>query len=440
MSIEWVTVLMLSLFFTLLILGVPMAFMIYGIAIIISLILYDPNILMLGMVRTFSVMNNYIFVAAPMFIFMGCLLQESGCIEQLFDTLYLWFGPVRGGLAIATVICCTIMAAMTGIMGSTVVLMGLVALPQMLKRGYNKTIALGSIMAGGSLGVLIPPSVTFVVYGAMLNVSVTDLFAGGMMPGLLLSGLFVAYIVTISLINPRLCPAMSEEERTVPLRQKIVRAKYIVLPGLLILLVLGSIYLGIATPTEAAGVGCAGTVAIAAIHRRFSWKMVKNSALTTMKSTGMIIWIIFAAFYLVGIYSKAGGADYIEKTMLGLGLSGWGIVIVTQLVIIILGMFIDWIGILLLVMPFAHAMAVKMGFDPVWFGVLFVMNTQIAYLSPPFASAIFFLKGVAPKDVTMADMYRSVWPFMGLQVLGMIIVMIFPQIALWLPHLLYGSQ
>ena len=438
MSIEWLSLILVACFALFLITGLPLAFVTGSSAVILTLIMWDPDSLLLVVIRVWNLMMSYAFVAVPMFIFMAIMLERSGVIDELFNAVHLWTGPIRGGLAVATVFACTIMAAMTGIIGAAVVTMGLIALPAMRKRGYNKSLALGTICAGGSLGTLIPPSVPFIVYGLAAEASVGQLFMAGVFPGFLLASLFIAYIGLRTLVNPALCPALPKEERTVPLLVKFSRSKGLILPGILVVAVLGSIYAGIATPSEAAGVGAAGAILCAVIHRKFSWENFKYSSYQTANITAMMAWLFFGASALVGVYTLAGGSEFIEDLLMVVPGGRWGVIIVMQLIFILLGMVLDWLGILLITTPIFVPIVVELGFDKVWFGVLFVMNMQVSYLSPPFGPAMFYLKGVAPPDVTMDDIIRSVWPFMGLQIVGLATVMAFPQIAMWLPGKMIG--
>lgn len=413
-------------------LGIPLTFATGGLATIFVIYLWGPPGFMLVILRVWHMMGSFVLIAVPMFTFMAFMLDRSGIAADLYEALYQWTGRVRGGLAIATVAACSILAAMVGIMGAGVVAMGLIALPAMLKRGYNKNMALGSIMAGGSLGQLIPPSITFILYALVAGVSVGDLFLGGVGPGLLLAAFYMLYIWIRSYLQPGLAPALSKEEM-LPLRDKLILTKHLIAPAILIVTVLGSIFAGIATPSEAAGVGALGALICAAVRRRLTWKVLKEVGFDTTKITCMIMWLIFGAYSMVGVYILAGGGDFVEGIIVGIGLGPWGILIVMQIMFIIMGMFIDWIGILMLTMPIFIPIITELGFDPLWFGILFNINTQISFLSPPFGLAAFYMKGVSPPEITMGDVYRSVWPFIIIQMIVLALVMIFPEIGVWLP-------
>lgn len=423
----------------LLITGLPFAFVTGAIACVAALVLWGPDSLTVIVSRVLGMMRGYVFVAAPMFILMAQVLRKSGVVEDLFTAVYVWLGPVRGGLAVATIAAATIMAAMTGIIGAAVVTLGLIALPEMLKRGYNKSIACGSVMAGGGLGTLIPPSIVFIMYGATAGVSVGKLFVAGVMPGLLLSAGYILYVLMRALINPKVAPSLPKEERRIPFKRKIALGKGLILPGILIILVLGSIYGGLATPTEAAGAGAAGAFFCAAVHRRLNWSLVKDALLDTVEITCMMLWLAFGALGLVSVYALAGGTQFVTDLIYELPLGPLGIVIVMMLILIVLGTMLDWLGILFLTMPLFVPIIVELGFDPIWFGVLFVMNIQMAYLTPPFGQGMFYLKGVAPPSISMADVIRSIWAFLGIQLIALTIVLFNPQIALWLPGKMLGE-
>lgn len=433
MSIETVTLLIITSFLILLLMGLPLAFITGSVAAIFSLILFGPHVFTLIVTRIFTLMCNYVLVAVPMFVFMACILEEAGVAEDLFNAVHVWAGPLRGGMAVGTIVACTIMAAMVGIIGAEVVTFGLIALPAMLRRGYKKSIALGSICAGGSVATLIPPSVVFIVYALTAGVSVGKLFIAGIFPGLLLSGLYISYILIRSFLQPDLAPAAPPEERAMPLRQKLRLLKGLILPAFLTVAVLGSIYAGIATPSEAAGVGCVGAMISAAVNRRFSRRMIKDALFQTMKTTCMLMWLFFGANAIIAVYTLAGGSQFVKNSIMGLPFGPYGIVIFMQVILIILGMFIDWIGIVLLTMPLFVPIITHLGFDPIWFGVVFCMNMQISYISPPFGPAVFYLKGVAPPDISVGEIFKSTIPFLFLQLIGLALVVAFPQIALWLP-------
>lgn len=413
--------------------GLPIAFVTGTIACIVALIVWGPSSLEVVLNIVTGFMKNYIFIAGPMFILMAGFLERSGVVEKLFDGVRVWFGPIGGGLAIATIVAGTIMAATTGIIGGVVVTLTLTALPIMLRHGYNKSIALGSIMAGADLGTLIPPSIVFIVYGFVSGSSVGQLFIGGIIPGLMLSFFYCVYILARCLINPSLGPPLSKEERQLPLRQKFILLKGLVLPGLLIVFVLGSIYGGLATPTEAGAVGSLGALLTAVVHRKFNWKLLRDSVYITVEATSMMAWIAFGSLSFAAVYGLAGGTEFIKKLMVALPVSPLAIIFFMQLILFFLGFMLDWLGILFLTIPLFAPVVSALGFDLVWFGVLFVINIQMAYLTPPFAQSVFYVKGVAPPEITIADLYKSVWAFVAIIFVTLLLTMFFPQIALWLP-------
>jgi tripartite ATP-independent transporter DctM subunit len=437
MSIEFAAVIMFVSLVALLLSGIPLAFALGGLSMILSYTMWGPDSMLLVAVQTWSVMTSYFLVAIPLYIFMANMLQRSGIIEDLFGVMQIWFGPLRGGLAIGTIVICTIMAAMTGVVGAAVATMGILALPSMLNRKYDKHIALGSICAGGTLGILIPPSVITIVYSVTAGVSIGKMFMGGVIPGLLLATLFILYIGVRCWLQPELGPAPPKEERLLlSWRDKFIALKTVILPILLIMGVLGSIYSGVATPTEAAGVGCLGAILSAAIYRRLTWQNLKESVFSTASTTAMILWITIGARCFISVFSAIGGDELVRNFVTGLDLNRWVILIIIQLVLVVLGLFLDEIGIILLCVPIFAPIIKVLGFDPIWFGILFLVNAQMAYITPPFGYTLFYLKGVAPPSITMGDIYRSIWPFVLLQVVGMALCMIFPQIILWLPNMI----
>lgn len=437
MSIELTALIMFASLVVLLLTGLPLVFVLGGLAMVFSYFLWGPNSMLLVTLQGWRVMTTYSFVAIPLYIFMAVILQRSGVIEDLFTVMRMWFGPLRGGLAIGTVVICTLMAAMTGIVGAAVATMGILALPAMLNRKYDKRIALGCICAGGTLGILIPPSVITVVYAVTAGVSIGRMFMGGVGPGLLLSSLFITYIAIRCWLQPELGPAPPKEERQkYSFMHKLIALRAIILPIMLIIGVLGSIYAGIASPTEAAGVGCVGAIISATIYRRLTWVNIKESVYSTAKTTAMILWITIGARCFISVFSAVGGDELVMNFVSDLAVNRWIVLILIQLMLIFLGLFLDEIGIILLCVPIFLPIIKALGFDPVWFGILFLVNAQMDYITPPFGYTLFYLKGVAPEGVTMGDIYRSIIPFVLLQAFGLALCMIFPQIVLWLPSIM----
>jgi len=432
-----ITLLLVITLLVLLATGAPIAFCVGGTALIFAMFLWGANSLMIVATQTFGVMQNIILVAVPLFVLMASFLRSSDIADDLYGLMYNIFGRLNGGLAIATVLVCMLFAAMSGISGAATVTMGIVALPAMLKRGYDKSIALGCIGAGGALGVLIPPSVTMIILGVILEVSVGQLFAGGVFPGILLGLLFIIYIVIRSYIQPELAPPLPPEER-VGFKAIVPQFKALVLPILLVFAVLGSIFTGMATPTEAAAVGAFGAMMCVALKRKLTIAFIWNSATETMKVTVIVMWIAVGAIWLSSIYAAIGGPVFINQALQSLGVNRWFVLIGMQLILILLGMVLDPLGIMFLTVPIFAPIITQLGFDSLWFGILFIVNLEMSYLTPPFGYNLFYLKGVAPKGVTMGDIYRSVGPFVLLQLLGLIICMAFPPIVTALPNIIFG--
>lgn len=450
-DIFWLTILMFGSLAILLSLGLPLAFVTGGLACVFLFIFGDAKALNIIPSRLYPLMTDYQLTAIPMFIFMASVLERAGVIEELFDMVYKILGGLRGGLASATVIASTLLAAMCGVIGATEVTMGLIALPAMMRRKYHSTIACGSILAGGTLGILIPPSILAILFAVVAQQSVGELFIGAVLPGLLLSAMYIAYISVRCYINPALGPALELDERVSGI-EKLMLLKNLAAPIALVAIVLGIIFTGVATPVEAAGVGSFGSMLVAAMHRRLTLLNVYKAAISTMKVTGMVLWIIFGATLFVGFYIFNDGQAFINQSILSLGLSPYGILILMMLILIVLGMFLDWVGILLLAVPIFIPLVSVLSFDgvfglpgvapedlPLWFGVIYMVNMQMSFLSPPFGYALFYLKSVAPPEITMAQIYRSSLPFLGLQMLGLAICIIFPEIILWLPRQVYGD-
>ncbi|GAB4255680.1 MAG: TRAP transporter large permease subunit [Deferrisomatales bacterium] len=429
---------MFGSFFTLLFLGVPLAWTTAGLGLLFTFALWGSGSLSLVIYRIWDVMGSFSLVAIPLFVFMGNVLHHSGVARDLFHAIHVWTGRIRGGVAAATIVVCTILAAMIGTVGADVTITGLIALPFMLQRGYDRKMAMGAIAAGGALGVLIPPSIMFIVYGVTVGESIGKLFMGGVGPGLLFGFLYVAYILVKCHLNPEAGPEAPVEERDLPLAHKLKLLKSVFLPLALIAAVIGSIFGGIATPSEAAGVGALGALLCGLLRKELTWQALRESLFSTMLTVGVIMWIVFGSMTFIATYSLAGGPDFVTELLTALPLGRWGILILIQLILVGLGMVLDVIGITVLVAPMVVPVIKALGFDPLWFGVLFNLNLQIAYLSPPFGYSMFYLKAVAPPDVTMTELYRSVWPFLGLQVVGMGLCMIFPGIITFLPNLMFG--
>ncbi len=451
-DILWLTVLMFGSLLILLMAGLPLAFVTGGLACVFLFVFGDADMLNILPSRIFPLMTDYQLSAIPMFILMASILERAGIIEELYDMVYKILGGLNGGLGISTIIASTILAAMCGVIGATEVTMGMIALPAMLRRKYHPTIACGSILAGGTLGILIPPSILAILFAVIAQQSVGELFIGAVVPGLLLSGMYILYISALTNWKPELGPPLPEDER-VSTREKIRLLSKMFAPLVLVSVVLGIIFAGIATPVEAAGVGTFGALVVAAMHRRLTLENIRSAALTTLRVTGMVLWIIFGATLFVGFYVVNGGQEFVNNSIASTGLGPYGILTLMMVILVILGMFLDWVGILLLAVPIFIPLLKTMSFDGVfglpgvapdemalWFGVVYMVNMQMSFISPPFGYALFYLKSVAPPEVTMGQIYRSSLPFLCLQALGLAICIIFPDVVLWLPRQVYGGN
>jgi len=435
MSLAAITALLFGTLVLFLFSGLPIAFALGGVAMVFTLLLWGPNALYVIASSAFGTMNNFLLEAVPLFIFMGYVLQTSGIADDLYTMMHRWMGSLRGGLAMGTVVICTVFAAMAGISGAATVTMGVVALPAMLSRGYNKSVALGCIAAGGALGILIPPSLIMILYGSLTGVSVGRLFIGGVFPGLLLSGLFIIYIGVRCVLQKEAGPPLPPEDR-VGWGIKLVSLRAVILPMLIIVMVLGTIYMGVATPTEAAGMGAFGSLIAAAVYRKLSWQNLTTALQGSLRISAMCLWIVIGAFCFCSIYSASGGSKFVTEVLAGLPVNRYIVLIGMQVILLFLGMFLDPIGIIMIATPVFLPVIEALGFNPLWFGILFTMNLEMAYLTPPLGFNLFYLKGVAPPEVTMGDIYRSIAPFVVLQAIGLALVIIFPQIALWLPSMM----
>lgn len=450
MHISDLTWLMFGTLFVALMMGLPLAFVTGGLGVVFIYLVGDQTMLNIIPSRIFPMMTNSDLAAIPLFIFMASMLERAGLIEEMFDVVYKWMGGLNGGLAAATILASTILAAMVGVIGAAVVTMGIIALPAMLKRGYNHEIALGSIMAGGTLGILIPPSILAILYAVVAQQSVGELYLGSILPGLMLSSMYVFYVLFRSWRDPSLGPAIPEEER-LSLLDKILLLRQLIAPLLLVFTVLGLLFGGIATPVEAAGIGSFGAIIVAMMHKRFSLQGLQDASVSTAKASAMVLWIIFGASIFVGFYILQGGQTFITEAILSTGLSSYGILFLMMVMLVVLGMFLDWVGILLLAVPIFVPIIKSLTFDglfglpPVpgdkvvlWFGVLYLVNMQMSFISPPFGYALFYLRGVCPPEISMATIFRSALIFLGLQTVGLILCILLPGIVTWLPSLVYG--
>lgn len=439
MSLELITILMFACMLVLLVTGLPIVFCLGSIALVFAYFLWGPASMGIVTKTMMGLVTNFTLIACPLFVFMAYMIQYSGTGEGLYDAMHKWFGPFNGGLAVGTVIACTLIAAMSGLSATGTLAMGVIALPAMLKRGYDKGIAIGSIVAGGALGVLIPPSLPMIVYGFFSGVSIGRMFLGGILPGLLLSFLFIGYIVAKSAWKPGLCPAIPREMRA-SWRDKMISLKMVIIPILIVIGVLGSIFAGIATPTEAAAVGAFLSIISAVIYRQFTWKNLKQTSYDTMRISSMIMWIMVAGATFSSIYTGLGASTFIADTIESLEANRWFILIGMHITIFLLGMVLDPNGITIITVPIYAPIVESLGFDPLWFGVTYIVNLEMSYLTPPFGWNLFYIKSVAPEGITLTDIYRSVPPFVALQVIGLVIILIFPDVVTVLPNLAFKGS
>jgi tripartite ATP-independent transporter DctM subunit len=435
-SIEWISIVIVVAMVGLMAMGLPLAWSIGATAVGLVLLKFDPSVMFMLVSRVFDMSMNYTLMSVPLFVLMAGLLQRAGIADQLFRAVNVWAGGLRGGIAIGTIIANAIMASMVGIIGAEIVTFGLIALPEMLNKKYDYKLALGSVAAGGGLATLIPPSVVFIVYGMTAGVSVGELFLAGVLPGLMLGAMFIAYVVWRCWRHPEAAPLVAEELRDMPVRQKLATLKELILPLLITAGVLGSIYTGVATPSEAAGVGVILALVSAAFNRKLNWLMVRDSLYETLRISCMLSWLFFGAQTIIGAYTLAGGTTFVTNAIKALDLGPWGTVILMNLIWAFLGCFLDWIGILFLTVPIFLPLILEWGFDPVWFGVVYCMNMHLSYLTPPFAPSAFYLKSITPPEVTMTQIYKATMPYLWWTVVANIVTVAWPGLSLWLPRLM----
>lgn len=434
-----ILILTLLLFVTTLVVfasGMPVGFGLGAVAMLIGLFTWGPQCFNLIPTTAINAVSGFLLLAIPLFLFMGQLLHRSGLGEAMFHAMHVLAGRLRGGLAIGVIIVCSIMGAMVGIIGAGIMTAGTVALRPMLKRGYNKHLALGSIMAGGGLGILIPPSIPMILFASVTKTSIGKMFAGGIIPGLIMSGFFIIYISLRCLLQPEMGPPLPKEQ-VAGFKPKLIAAKDAMLAFALIFLVLGSILFGVATPTEAAAIGSVGAALIAVVYRRFNWLVLKEASIGATKLTAMVVWIFIGATIFSDFHMMMGASKLLQGMTSELGFGPWGVMILMQLSMLVMGCIMDeWI-IVLICAPLYTPIAVSLGFDPIWFGIIMILNMEIAIQTPPYGFALFFLKGIAPKDCTMMDIYKSIGPFLVIKIIVLVICMAFPNLALWLPRLIF---
>ena len=425
----------------LLMVGFPVTFTLMGTALAFGLIGFGWDFFNLLPLRIWGVMTNVTLLAVPLFVFMGVMLERSGLAEELLDTMGLAFGRLRGGLAISVVVVGALLGASTGIVGATVVTMGLLAVPTMLKRGYQKELATGTVSASGTLGQIIPPSIVLVLIGDIVGVPVGDLFMGAVLPGFVLVGLYILYILIVSFLNPQWAPPIPKEELAALtpaiLMKKFTRALFP--PLFLMVAVLGSIFAGVASPTEAAGVGAVGATLLTIANKKFSLKILQEVMHSTMQLTCMVFIILVGAASF-GLVFRGMGGDHLVREFLG-GISHnhgqWAVLAIVMGIIFVIGFFLDFIEITFIHVPVLAPIMIEFGFDPAWFCILIAVNLQTSFMTPPFGFSLFYLKAVTPPEIRTGDIYRGIIPFVFFQLIGLLIVVFFPQLVTWLPSVVF---
>lgn len=435
MSTGLITLVLLLALVGLLLTGLPVAFCLIGLSVAGYLVFVGPSALFTIIPNTFANITNEIFVAIPLFIFMATILQFSGLATALYDMMYKWFAGLRGGLGMGTIVICALIAAMSGIGATGTITMGLLAYPEMRQRGYDKSMAIGPITFGGALGPLIPPSVLMILVGGFGALSIGKLFIAGVFPGLIMVLLGIVYIGIRCLLNPDLAPSLPLAERA-SWTQKFISLRGSILPVLLILLVLGGIYTGAFTPSEAAGIGAFGALICAAIYGKLNLQNLKEATLTTLRVNAMVLWIIIGGAAFSSLLGLVGVKHFVAHTLIGLPIGPIGVVIIMMTIVFIMGMLIEPAAITLITIPIFMPIIRELGFDPLWFGVLFTINCLIGYITPPFGVNMFYFKGLGHPDVTMMDIYRSSLPYVVIMIIGLILCIIFPEIIVWLPNMM----
>jgi tripartite ATP-independent transporter DctM subunit len=423
--------------FPLLIAGVPIAFSLAAVAIVFSYSLWGVGALNVLVSTSWGTMNNFVIIAVPLFIFMAYILQKTDVVGDLYDAFFKWSGPLRGGLAIATILVGAILGAVSGVVAAGVIGLGLIGLPQMLRHGYNRRMALGSVLGGGTLGQLIPPSTNMILYGAVTGVSIGGLFAGGISAGVLLATIYILYVVIRGLIDPDFAPALPIEER-VSWKEKIISLRSVFFPGILIVLVLGTILLGIASPTEAAAFGAAGALIIGVVNRRLTWEMVYSSCYETVSVTAMVGFMMIGAGAFGSVFSGLGGNAIVAEFAMSMPGGPNMVFVVAALFVFILGMFLEPGAVIFLAVPIIAPILSRLGFEPLWVGLAINVILQSAYISPPFGFSLFYLKGCTPPEIDIIEIYKASVPLLVLQAICLAIIFLFPQIVLWLPQYLLG--
>jgi len=438
---------MLGLFIFVILLGFPIAFTLMGMAVGFGFYAYyqpgqeffDSRVFYLLTQNTWSIMSNDVLVAVPLFLFMGYVVERSNILERLFYSLQVALRHIPGSMAVAALLTCAMFATATGIVGAVVTLMGLLAFPVMLRAGYDQKLSAGVICAGGTLGILIPPSIMLIVYSATASVSVVRLYAAALLPGFLLAGLYISYVITRAMLNPKLCPPLPKEESNVPWGTAfLLLAKSFVPLAALIFAVLGSILFGLATPTEAAAIGASGSLALAASYRALTWQRLREAVYLTARTSAMVCFLFVGSWTFSSVFSYLGGEGIIKEFVLGLELNPILFLIIAQSIIFLLGWPLEWSEIIIIFVPIFLPLLPHFHIDPMVFGILVALNLQTSFLTPPMAMSAYYLKGIAPPHVQLWTIFKGCFPFLGMVFVTMIMVYVFPQMMFWLPNLIYG--
>jgi len=448
MSDPIIALVMLGLFIVFIFLGFPIAFTLMAMGIMFGAYayhtpgqaLFDNNIFYLFTQNTFSVMNNDVLISIPLFLFMGYIIERANILDRLFESLQVSLRHVPGSMAVAALITCALFATATGIVGAVVTLMGLLALPSMLKAGYDQKLATGVIAAGGTLGILIPPSIMLIVYAATAGVSVVKLYAAAMVPGILLAGLYLVYVVTRVVINPSLAPKPKDVDDVGFFKAVQLLVTAFLPLAALIMTVLGSILFGLATPSEAAAMGSLGGIVLAVIYRAFTWQRLKEAVFLTAKTTAMVCYLFVGSWTFSSVFSYLGGESVVKDFMLSMDLSTVQFLLLTQLIIFILGWPLEWSEIIIIFVPIFLPLLEHFNVDPMLFGILIAINLQTSFLTPPMAMSAYYLKGIAPKEVELWTIFKGCFPFLGMVFVTIALVYVQPKIVTWLPDLMYDSK
>jgi tripartite ATP-independent transporter DctM subunit len=448
MSDPMVAMVMLGILVFAIMIGFPVAFTLMALGVGFGFYAYyqagvaweDNRVFYLLTQNTFTVLNNDALVSIPLFLLMGYLVERANILDSLFKSLQIALKHIPASLAVATLATCALFATATGIVGAVVTLMGMLAFPQMIKAGYDTRLAAGVVCAGGCLGILIPPSIMLIVYGAMAGQSVVKLYAAALVPGFILAGMYIVYVIGLGMLKPKLAPPLPKEEGNVPLGELLVLLAKAFLPlALLILSVLGAIMFGLATPTEAAAVGAFGAMLLAASYRALSWKTLRESVFLTARTSAMVCWLFVGSATFASVFAYLGGKDVIKDFVIAMNLSPLTFMILAQVIIFILGWPLEWTEIIVIFIPIFLPMLEHFGINPIMFGVLVAINLQTAFLSPPMAMAAYYLKGVSPPSVLLTQIFSGCMPFVYIVLLTMLLIYVFPQLTLWLPSVLYSS-